>query len=384
MNRTGIVLSLVIVVLSAPPAWGGDVTRCWDEKLPDAKRLKCYDAETNRPEPSKLPEETGAPPPSPVAAAASKSSSARMTGYLAQRWGYDLSPEANHLVVRSYNDNYAILRDTSKPNPMPYSPGPDGERREAAVPIDVDHPELKFQISFKARLFDIPAKSFKNDVLVDDAFGLWLGYTQQSHWQLLNSTQSSPFRETNYQPELIVSIHPWLFVRNGQDNDWNWRLFNLGVGHQSNGQGGALSRSWNYAFAQLGFETDNQHGQWSFVLRPWYRFSESASTDDNHDLTDYIGYGDIRATWRKCDWQVSLTARGNPATGKGAAQLDAAFPLWPFTEGAYLPLQWYVQAFTGYGESLIDYNWRQTTFGAGVRLNDRRPQEQGCKPKSSS
>jgi hypothetical protein len=38
----------------------------------------------------------------------------RMTGYLAQRWGYDLSPQASHLVVRPYNDNYAILRDGSK------------------------------------------------------------------------------------------------------------------------------------------------------------------------------------------------------------------------------------------------------------------------------
>ena len=61
----------------------------------------------------------------------------------------------------------------------------------------------------------------------------------------------------------------------------------------------------------------------------------------------------------------------NGDTKKGAAQLTWTTP--PILG----PLRGYVSAFTGYGESLIDYNWKQNTFGIGVTLNDLldRPEE---------
>ena len=56
--------------------------------------------------------------------------------------------------------------------------------------------------------------------------------------------------------------------------------------------------------------------------------------------------------------------RGNIQEGKGAAQFTWMSP--PLLG----PLRAYVKGFTGYGESMIDYNWNQTTIGAGFALND--------------
>jgi phospholipase A1 len=355
--------------LAVAEAGAGDASRCWT--LSAGERLRCYDLETGRPTPAD-PAIANDTPTGPGVVDAG-----RMTGYLAQRWGYDRNVGESRFTLDQYLGNYLIVRDSNAPNTLPYAPDAQGNPVYATVPIDLQHPEFKFQLSGKLRVADFAGAPPDGGPDIADAFGIWLAYTQQSHWQVFNGAQSRPFRETNYQPEAIFSIHPRLFVRERGSDEWNWRVFNLGAGHQSNGQSSPLSRSWNYAFAQLGFELDNERGQWSVVLRPWYRIPEGVDKDDNRNLTDYVGYGDIRGTWRRCDWEVSLMGRGNPATGKGAAQLDVSFPLRNGGD-RYYPLLGYLQVFTGYGESLIDYNWRQTTAGIGFRLNDRRATGDGC------
>ncbi|QMT39441.1 phospholipase A [Neisseria shayeganii] len=229
----------------------------------------------------------------------------------------------------------------SSPNRYPSSP----EHR--ADQSDQNHAETKMQISFKTKL-------------MEDVFGthadLWFGYTQISHWQVYNGSMSSPFRNTDYEPEFILT-QP---VK--ADLPFGGRLRMLGVGavHQSNGQSDPLSRSWNRLYLMGGMEW----GKLTVLPRLWWRIPESRREDDNSNINRYMGYGDLRLHYRFDDRQtLGALMRYNPASGKGGVQLDYTFPLAGRLKG-------YLQGFHGYGESLLDYNHKHNSIGIGVMLND--------------
>jgi phospholipase A1 len=145
-----------------------------------------------------------------------------------------------------------------------------------------------------------------------------------------------------------------------QWGDLRWNLFTFAFNHQSNGRSDKISRSWNRLIAGFGVE----HGNLGVLGRLWWRVPESDDSDDNPTISDYYGWGDLSAIYKWRDMSVAATIRGNPSTGKGAGQLT-------YTSAPLLgPLRGYVKLFSGYGETLIDYNWNQTTIGIGVTLND--------------
>jgi phospholipase A1/A2 len=64
--------------------------------------------------------------------------------------------------------------------------------------------------------------------------------------------------------------------------------------------------------------------------------------------------------------QLTLTTRKSfSAGGKGALQIDWSHPI-PNTPA----LRWYAKGFSGYGDSLIDYNQKIQRFGLGIMIND--------------
>ena len=284
-------------------------------------------------------------------------------------WPVDSSPTPTHLSevwklgakqasarrltdIVGYHPTYVISRWTSDPNEQPTSPAPG---REATAPLDLDANELKFQISFKTELvsrhaFDeIGVTPLLRHIGIDSV-RLWFGYTQRVNWQAYNTRASRPFRETNYEPEGILTL--------GRGNEGDgFKLINLGLSHQSNGRTGSDSRGWNRLYAQGGWEWDRL----SVLARLWYRIPESDVDDDNPDIKNYLGSGDLITRYQTDRGFVSsLLLR------RRFVQLDWATPLMDMLGAARLHLQFT----SGYGETLIDYNHKQTTLGIGVSFGD--------------
>lgn len=262
---------------------------------------------------------------------------------------YDLDKNSGGLwKARPHNPMYVLpVFVNTKPNRAPATP-----TQEAVdyTDNDIRSTELKFQVSFKSKV-------------VEDLFGtnadMWFGYTQQSHWQVYNEDNSRPFRAHDYQPELFIT-QP---VVADLPFDGKLRMLGAGAVHHSNGEGDFLSRSWNRAYVMAGAEW----GNFTVMPRLWARVaktSDSSRPDDNPDIVDYYGYGDVRFIYQFDKGNnISGTLRYNPKTSKGAVQLDYVRPIGRGVSG-------YVQLFHGYGQSIIDYNHESTTVGVGVMLND--------------
>jgi len=343
---------LCVLPLAAQPMF---VEPC-HELDDDRRRLACYDRASGRiPSPPPAPAAATPPAGSPAAAGAVTSGTASAaqarppqlrTSLLGARWGLDPWDDSPNFNLRLHNPNYILVaRYSDKVNNDPFTPIANAANED----LNLDQTEVKFGLSLKMRLWNTE----------DRKWAVWAAYTQQNNWQVYNDSISRPFRETNYSPEVIVSYKPDLEWGDG----WRWRVLNMAFIHQSNGRADPLSRSWNRLYAQFGIEKND----FALYVRPWWRIPESSADDDNPDITDYMGYGDVTAFYKWNNHAFTLMGRGNLNKGKGAAQFDWSFPL-PFKGTG--PLKGYLQVFSGYGESLIDYNFNQTTIGIGFSVND--------------
>lgn len=268
----------------------------------------------------------------------------RSHSLLDSRWELSKESKLGTWNLRAYQPIYILPAFwSSDKNEFPHSPNLNNT-------VDQDQNlkslEAKFQLSLKT-------KALEN--IVGDNGDLWIGFTQSARWQVYNEDESRPFRETNYEPEasLMFRTNYHLFGLNG-------RLLGLSLNHQSNGRSDPLSRSWNRIILNLGLEKNN----FTLMLRPWYRLDEDAKDDNNPDIKDYVGRGDLTAFYRKNNHDFSLLLRHSLKGGDkshGAIQFDWSFPISGKLRGHF-------QLFDGYGESLIDYNHRATYAGIGVSL----------------
>lgn len=262
---------------------------------------------------------------------------------LDSRWELARDSKLGLFNFRAYKPVYLLpVFWTADRNELPRSSSPDVIPAERQSLRSV---EAKFQISFKTKALE--------NVLGDNG-DVWMGYTHSSRWQVYNADESRPFRETNYEPEVLL-----VFRNNYSLGDWRGRMLGIGINHQSNGREDPLSRSWNRVMMNVGLDREN----WALMVRPWWRISDG-NEDENPGIENFIGRGDATLIHVRNGHEYSLMARHSLRGGedsRGAVQFDWGFPISHTLRG-------HVQVFDGYGESLVDYDHHTWSLGLGISL----------------
>jgi phospholipase A1 len=345
------------------------LAKCAAIKNDNAARLKCFDDLAKQQSAAK---EVISAITAEKEASKEPAEEKKVISVMEKYWDMSLDPkkERNIFALWPYRPNYLL--------PLAYNSSPNDDND-----LDFDpkakslYNEVKFQLSFKFKIWRDIVRNLTIQDIIEKSTGirgvdLWVAYTQQSFWQLYNSELSAPFRDTNYEPELLFNFRmqreiPYLMGTKLQ-------FINIGFNHQSNGRSKPLSHSWNRIVANVGLEKSFGPGKkdsFELLLKTWVRIPENETNDDNPDITDYTGYGELWGTlyWKNQRFAVML--RNNLRSDNlGAVQLDWSVPLSTIHESLGKKISLYVQYFNGYGESLLDYNKSINRISAGFMLAD--------------
>lgn len=264
-----------------------------------------------------------------------------VTKTLSESWELEDNDKTGTFRLNSYKPFYIMpVHWSNRINKQPQSVGSEPVFED---PLDLHSTEVKFQVSFKTK------------VLQSFLFGkgdLWVGYTQIAHWQVYNKKLSRPFRELNYEPELLF-IYPLNFSFFGVDA----KMAGVSFNHQSNGRADPISRSWNRIMFHFAFERND----FQLYLKPWFRIAPDAVDDDNLEIQDYIGRAEANVIYSKNGHSLHFLVRNSLKfkDNHGSVQFNYMYPIRNNLRG-------HIQVFSGYGENLLDYNHYQTTIGLGI------------------
>lgn len=277
---------------------------------------------------------------------------------------------SNRILMLAADDNglvptptVADAEDTQKqgPGPMVVLARPDQEPALSAYEPayfvggsnDQSGKDAKFQISFKYRLFD-PESSFgQYSPMLSN---LYFTYTQTTVWDL--GGDSSPFRDTSYRPGIFYRAL-------GRGNDFWPDEYRIGLEHESNGQGGDESRSINIGYVRPIWHFDLDNGK-RLTFHP--RIYGYLDKNENPDIDEYRGYVDWQMRYGREDGLIVNALYRQGTEGYVTGQLDFSYPLSErifARTGAFA----HVQIFSGYGETLVDYNREHDTqLRVGISL----------------
>lgn len=213
--------------------------------------------------------------------------------------------------------------------------------------------DARFQISFKYRLFDPEGIIGGFSPLLSN---LYFTYTQTSLWDL--GEDSSPFRDTSYRPGLL---YQWA----GSESlplPTGWRA---GLEHESNGRDDADSRSIDIAYLTPVWHFDMPQSRRLTFSPKLYHYLDK---HEYRDIQRYRGYVDWNLRYGREDGLMWRGLYRQGTAGYASGQLDVSYPISErifARTGSFVHLQ----VFSGYGETLLEYDRdRETQIRLGISI----------------
>lgn len=221
--------------------------------------------------------------------------------------------------------------------------------------IGPDEPRAKFQFSLKYQLFNDNGDWAQSQPWIK---GFHVAYTQTSLWNI-DIQESSPFFDSTYRPELLWQKKNVKLGSVGFD-------FVTGVDHESNGKSGDDSRTMNHLYVMPIFTFGDRNDLFLTIAPKLYTYL--GNFDDTPNIEDYRGYADLRVIVGRADaLQAAFIGRIGTDWDKGSLQVDVSYPLRKLVNNN-IDLYLHGQVFTGFGESLLEYDESTTVFRLGLSL----------------
>jgi phospholipase A1 len=218
-----------------------------------------------------------------------------------------------------------------------------------------DPVSARFQFSFRYRIFDDQGVVAET---IPVASGLYFGFTQTSLWDL--QSESKPFRDSSFRPSLF---YRWAL----DDPDKRGALaLSGGYEHESNGKEDMPSRSIDtlFARAEARMRVDESGTYFGIAPKVWTYLDR----EDNPDIARYRGHAELGLRLGRDDALLFSTLIRRGSEGKMGTQFDLSYPLRRSVfsgVGAFVHLQ----AFKGYGETLLEYDQnKETQYRLGISL----------------
>jgi phospholipase A1/A2 len=282
--------------------------------------------------------------------------------------------ESNRLALVASSESKVTLEPLTATQPITLAPKTEASEGDAVAQqtvvlegaelpaLSVNEPmyflvggegDARFQLSFNYRLFSPEGPVVK---LVPFLKGMYFGYTQNSFWEL--GEDSKPFRDTSYRPSLF-----WQGKLEGPD--WVPQTWKAGYEHESNGREDEDSRSIDTLFFEPRWQKIFADGS---VLSFNPRIRAYLDKEENPDIQRYRGFVNWAAQYGRDDgWKFTANYLQGTA-GYATAQIDASYPLGTevFSNiGSFI----HIQYFSGYGETLLNYNDRKSDqFRIGISI----------------